>query len=418
MRLITKYLAVLTLVSLCGWAHAADNGLALTPPMGWLSWERYECATDCNHYPNGCINEELFMAMADRLVADGYLAVGYDTVTPDDCWPAKTRDAEGKLRPDPDRFPSGIKALADYMHDKGLKFGIYEDYGTETCAGYPGIKGHLETDATTFAEWGVDYVKIDGCNADVHEYDKGYPDFGKYMNATGRPIVYSCSWPDYQRAYHVPINWTSVEGTCNLWRIYNDIYDSWSSVLTIIDWFGDSKDLIQHAGPGHWNDPDMLVIGNFGLTYDQSKAQMAIWAILAAPLIMSVDLRTIRPEYKGILQNRDIISVDQDALGLMGQRVTPKGKLEVWMREILPEVDGLRSTAAVVFNKNTSFRPTNYTMELSDYPKYFVPGYVYNVTDLYSKEYIGLFTHNATLNFNVNPNGGVVMLKLTNEGRK
>jgi len=405
------------LVLLCGWAHGADNGLALTPPMGWLSWERYECATNCNN-ADGCINEDLFKVMADRMVEDGYLKAGYDTVTPDDCWPAKTRDAEGKLQPDPDRFPSGIKALADYMHNKGLKFGIYEDYGTTTCAGYPGIKDHLQTDAETFAEWGVDYTKIDGCNAGVHEYDTGYPAFGKFMNATGRPIVYSCSWPDYQRIYSVPINWTSVEGTCNLWRIYNDIFDSWSSVLSIIDWFGDNKDLIQHAGPGHWNDPDMLVIGNFGLTYDQSRAQMAIWAILAAPLIMSVDLRTIRPEYKEILQNEGVIRVDQDPLGLMGQRVTPKGKQEVWMREVLPEVDGVRSCAVVVFNKDASFRPTNYALKLSDYPSFFTADYWYKVEDLFNPTHpTREVPYNETIQLQVNPNGGVVMLKFTNIGK-
>jgi len=413
MKVEAKCFGSILLVLLCGWAHGADNGLALTPPMGWLSWERYECTTNCKLYPQGCINEDLFREMADALVDGDYIAFGYDTVTIDDCWPAKTRDAEGKLIPDPNRFPSGIKALADYIHAKDLKFGIYQDYGTYTCAGYPGIKGHLETDANTFAGWGVDYVKIDGCNADVHEYDSGYPAFGKFMNATGRPMVYSCSWPDYQRAAKVPINWTSIEETCNLWRIYNDIFDSWSSVGSIIDWFGDNKDLIPHAGPGHWNDPDMLLIGNFGLTYDQSKAQMAIWAILAAPLIMSVDLRTIGQEYKEILQNRDIIDVDQDPLGIMGQRVTPKGDLEVWMREVLPEVNGSRSCAAVVFNKAVSFHPTIFTMKLADYPDYIEPNNTYTVMDLYTKNNYGNFSSNDTLQLSVNPSGGVVMLKFT-----
>lgn len=197
--------------------HALNNGLALTPPMGWMSWERYRCIIDCDAYPDECISENLFKKAADRLVADGYKNHGYEYVIIDDCWMERERDASGRLVPDRKRFPSGMKALADYVsetrrfslwrriihfllqiHSKGLKFGIYEDYGTHTCAGYPGIIGHMEIDAQTFADWDVDYVKLDGCYADIRDMDQGYPEFGRLLNQTGRPMIYSCSWPVYQ----------------------------------------------------------------------------------------------------------------------------------------------------------------------------------------------------------------------------
>ncbi|KAJ9599026.1 hypothetical protein L9F63_010483, partial [Diploptera punctata] len=177
---------------------ALDNGLALTPPMGWLSWERYRCITDCVNFPDECISENLFFRTAKLMATEGYLEAGYEYIIIDDCWLSKERDSEGRLQPDPDRFPSGIKALSDYVHSLGLKFGIYEDYGNLTCAGYPGILGHLETDANTFAEWGVDYIKVDGCNSNLEDMNTGYAEFGSYLNKTGRPIVYSCSLPFYQ----------------------------------------------------------------------------------------------------------------------------------------------------------------------------------------------------------------------------
>jgi alpha-galactosidase len=175
-----------------------DNGLALTPPMGWMHWQRFRCLVDCDAYPDECINEKLFRSMADHLAADGYLEAGYEYLIIDDCWASKERDDQGRLQPNATRFPNGIKALADYVHSKGLKFGIYGDYGTKTCAGYPGSYGHLETDAKTFAEWEVDYLKLDGCYADVDNLEQGYIEMGRYLNQTGRPIVYSCSWPAYQ----------------------------------------------------------------------------------------------------------------------------------------------------------------------------------------------------------------------------
>jgi len=309
-------LSILTTVS------GLDNGLALTPPMGWLAWERYRCLVDCVAFPDECVSEQLFRRTADLLVSEGYADVGYEYIIIDDCWLAHERDNEGRLQPDLQRFPNGIKALADYIHSLGLKFGIYEDFGNFTCAGYPGVVGHMEIDAQTFADWEVDYVKLDGCYSDPADMDTGYPDFGQYLNQTGRLMVYSCSWPVYQEFAGIEPDFEALKKTCNLWRNYVDIDDSWEEVTTIMDYFAEKQDKIAgHAGPGHWNDPDMLIIGNFGLSYDQSKVQMAIWAILAAPLLMSTELQDVKPEFKAILQNKAILAVSQDVLGIQGRRV-------------------------------------------------------------------------------------------------
>ncbi|KAK6642561.1 hypothetical protein RUM43_004063 [Polyplax serrata] len=316
---------------------ALENGLARTPPMGWLTWERFECTTDCTTYPDDCISEKLMKDMADRMVSDGYLAAGYEYLIVDDCWLAKTRDSNGNLQPDKDRFPSGMKALGDYIHSKGLKFGIYEDYGTQTCAGLPGILGHMKQDADLFASWGVDYVKLDGCHADAYDMDEGYIEFGKHLLETKRPMVYSCSWPTYQDASGISPNFSRIAEHCNLWRNYDDIYDRWSSVSNIIDYFASQQaNIAHHAGPGHWNDPDMLIIGNYGLTYEQAKSQMAIWAILAAPLIMSNDLRDIKPEFRDILLNKDVIAINQHPLGIQGQRKYKTKGIEFWTKPLDP----------------------------------------------------------------------------------
>ncbi|KRT82542.1 hypothetical protein AMK59_3795 [Oryctes borbonicus] len=240
-------------------ACGLDNGLALTPPMGWMTWQRFRCITDCVIYPTECISEELIKNMADLMVSEGYLAAGYEYIIVDDCWMAKERDENGRLKPDPDRFPSGIKALADYVHSIGLKFGIYEDYGTKTCAGYPGIIGHLETDAQTFADWEVDYIKLDGCYNNRSTMVDGYVEFGKLLNRTNRPIVYSCSWPAYEEPLGIKSDYQKLVETCNLWRNWDDIEDAWTNVTNILKWFSSNQDRVaNYSGPGHWNDPDMV----------------------------------------------------------------------------------------------------------------------------------------------------------------
>ncbi|XP_049835840.1 alpha-N-acetylgalactosaminidase-like [Schistocerca gregaria] len=383
---------------------ALDNGLALTPPMGWLAWQRFRCVIDCTNYPDECISEQLFKRTADLMVSEGYADVGYEYVIIDDCWLASSRDANGRLQPDPDRFPSGIKALADYVHSKGLKFGIYEDYGTNTCAGYPGILGHLETDAQTFADWEVDYVKLDGCYADTKDMNEGYPEFGMYLNATGRPMVYSCSWPVYQEQDGLPVNFELLKQYCNLWRNYGDIDDSWNSVTSIMSYFSSNQDRIaHHAGPGHWNDPDMLIIGNYGLSLEQSKVQMAVWAILAAPLLMSNDLSAVEPQFKAVLQNTDAIAINQDPLGIQGRRYGKKQNIEIWIRPITPVVNEQYSYAVAFVSLRTDGIPYPLQFTLQELNLNNPNGYTFQ--ELFSSNDTFIISQNDTLQFRVVPTG-------------
>merc|ERR1712142_246872 len=379
-----------------------ENGLARTPPMGWLSWERFRCNTDCENDPEFCIGENLFRQMADMIVTGGYKDVGYDTVIIDDCWLDTKRSPEGKLQPDTKRFPSGIPALADYIHKLGLKFGIYEDYGNLTCGGYPGILGHLETDANTFAEWGVDYVKLDGCYSEPSTMDAGYPEFGAYLNKTKRPMVYSCSWPAYQIGNNP--NYKSTAQHCNLWRNFDDIYDSWDSVLGIINYYGDDKDGFgKFSGPGHWNDPDMLIIGNYGLSLDQARAQMGMWCMLAAPLIMSADLRTIRPEFKEILLNRNLIKLNQDPLGVQAKRIIKGTNIDVYSRPIMPVYSGKTSVAIAFLNRWNEGTPLKVKFSLKDLGLDHPSGY--QAYDIFTGSKVGTYKPTDTFSGSVNPTG-------------
>ncbi|XP_042275373.1 alpha-galactosidase A isoform X1 [Thunnus maccoyii] len=325
-------LAVFVLI--CPVAGALDNGLALKPTMGWLHWERFMCNIDCDTDPNNCISERLYMQMADVMVKEGWKEAGYEYVCIDDCWPSHQRDAQGRLQADPKRFPGGIKKLADYVHSKGLKLGIYADVGKNTCAGYPGSLGYYETDAQTFADWDVDLLKFDGCFMNWTLLGEGYMNMSKALNKTGKGILYSCEWPLYERPFNQP-NYTAIRETCNHWRNFVDVYDSWSSVKSILDWTAAHQDVIvPAAGPGGWNDPDMLVIGNFGLSHEQQESQMALWAIMAAPLLMSNDLRDICPRSKELLQNRHIIAISQDPLGKQGYCSAKVDSYEVWERPL------------------------------------------------------------------------------------
>uniref|UniRef100_A0A672GWF4 Alpha-galactosidase n=1 Tax=Salarias fasciatus TaxID=181472 RepID=A0A672GWF4_SALFA len=347
---------------LSGSSFALDNGLMRTPPMGWLAWERFRCDIDCAHDPKNCISENLFMDMADRLSEDGWRELGYVYVNIDDCWSSKQRDDQGRLQADPKRFPGGIHKLARYMHDRGLKLGIYGDMGTHTCGGYPGTTlDKIQLDAQTFADWEVDMFKFDGCYSNASVQEEGYPLMSKALNATGRPIGYSCSWPAYQGGLPPKVNYTQLGQICNLWRNYGDIQDSWSSVLNIADWFFENQDVLgPAAGPGRWNDPDMLIIGDFGLSVDQSRSQMALWAILAAPLFMSNDLRTISGEARSILQNKMVIGINQDPMGVQGRRIVKeKSGIEVFWRPLSGD-----ASALVFFSRRTDM-PYRYQTSLS-----------------------------------------------------
>ena len=322
-----------------GQAFALDNGLAKTPPMGWNSWNKFGCK----------VTEELVRGAADALVSSGMKDAGYTYLVIDDCWQT-SRDAAGNIVADAKTFPSGIKALADYVHGKGLKFGIYSDAGTKTCAGRPGTAGHEYQDALQYAAWGVDYLKFDWCNlvAKGQNAEASYTLMSKALTSTGRPIVFSlCEWGSNQ-----PWLWAKDVG--NLWRTTGDIVDKWTGsekwgglgVVQIIDL---NEPLYSYAGPGHWNDPDMLEVGNGGLNENENRAHFSLWCLMAAPLMAGNDLRNMKPEIKEILLNKEVIAVDQDPLGVQGRRVKKDGDLEVWSKQLN---DGGR--AVILLNRGAS----------------------------------------------------------------
>ncbi|XP_009700121.1 PREDICTED: alpha-N-acetylgalactosaminidase, partial [Cariama cristata] len=293
--------------------------------------------------------------------------------------------------------------LSSQVHARGLKLGIYGDLGTLTCGGYPGTTLDLvEQDAQTFAEWGVDMLKLDGCYSSGEEQAEGYPEMARALNATGRPIVYSCSWPAYQGGLPPKVNYTILAEVCNLWRNYDDIQDSWDSVLSILDWFSANQDVLQPAaGPGHWNDPDMLVIGNFGLSYEQSRSQMALWTVMAAPLLMSTDLRTISPSAKEILQNRLMIQINQDPLGIQGRRIVKeKSHIEVFLRPLS------QAASALVFFSRRTDTPFVYTTSLAKL--HFPEDAVYEVQDVYSGKITSGLKTGDSFSVVINPSGVVM----------
>ncbi|XP_064606883.1 alpha-N-acetylgalactosaminidase-like [Liolophura sinensis] len=387
---------IILVVCICSTGYALNNGLALTPPMGWLHWERFRCNTDCVNDPDFCVREQLIMQMADRMVSDGYKDLGYEYVNIDDCWLARERDAQGRLQADPDRFPSGMSGLAKYIHSKGLKLGIYEDFGTETCAKYPGSEFYLSVDAQTFADWGIDYVKFDVCNSDSGDSNFGFPIMGFFLNQTGRPMIFSCEWP----LVSAKPNFTAVRDTCNLWRTSHDMEDSWEMLSYVIEFYGnDTNGLSAYAGPGGWNDPDELIIGNFGLSYEQERVQMAMWAIFAAPLLMSVDLRDIRPASKALLQNKNVLRINQDPMGIQGKRRTIVSNIEVWTRPISPE----GTVAVALLNVVGKGMPTRVTVSAKQMGLSNTNGY--NLTEVFDGQPIGTLTPQESYTVKVNPSG-------------
>jgi alpha-galactosidase len=296
-------------------ANALDNGLALVPPMGWNDWNAFGCNVD----------EQLVEQTADAFVTSGMRDAGYKYLNIDDCWALPTRDADGNLVANPAKFPSGIAALADYVHARGLKLGIYEDSGTKTCSsggGFPGSLGHEDQDAMLFARWHVDYLKYDDCNvpadgqnpdASITRYETMRDALAKATAATGQNIVFSiCEKGDFG----VPNSaWPSIG---NLWRTTGDIHDNYSKLIGI---FHQNVALADLSGPNHWNDPDMLEIGNGGMTDVEYRTHFTLWAEMAAPLIAGTDVRNMSTATKSILTNHEVIAVDQDPLGAQGRPV-------------------------------------------------------------------------------------------------
>lgn len=334
MRSRTRALALVAIVLGLSGARAPrpllDNGLALTPPMGWNSWNHFGCN----------VSESLIRETADSIAASGMRDAGYKYVVIDDCWQV-SRGADGIIVADPVRFPHGIRALADYVHSKGLKFGIYTDAGTKTCQGRPGTYGHEEQDARTYADWHVDYVKEDWCNATGLDAPTQYAKFRDALAHVGRPIVLSiCEW-----GHNQPWGWAPATG--NLWRTTEDIEDKWPSMLTNLD-ISAQHSMI--ARPGAWNDPDMLEVGNGGMTDTEYRAHFSMWAIMAAPLVAGNDVRTMSAETKTILTNSEVIAVDQDSLGVQGVIVwEPSPELQVWSKKMH---DG--TIAVALFNRSTA----------------------------------------------------------------
>jgi alpha-galactosidase len=310
------------------------DGQALTPPMGFNNWNSTNCRAE--------FNESMVEGIADIFVNKGLKAAGYQYVNLDDCWALPSRDADGKLVPDPVRFPHGIKAVADYVHSKGLKLGIYTSAGTKTCndAGFPGGLGHEYSDAQQFADWGVDYLKYDNCNNQGVDAKLRYNTMRDALKATGRPIVFSiCEWGENK-----PWEWAADVG--HLWRTTGDISDNWGSMLSILK---QNLPLAPYAGPGHWNDPDMLEVGNGGMTDTEYRSHFSMWSIMAAPLLIGSDLRTATAATFDILDNKEVIAVDQDPLGKQGTVVSSEGGRWVVAKEMK---DGSRTVA--LFNESGS----------------------------------------------------------------
>jgi alpha-galactosidase len=304
-------------------AAALDNGVARTPPMGWNSWNKFQCN----------VTESLVKQTADALLTTGLRDAGYVYVNIDDCWQG-VRDAQGMIQPDASRFPSGMKATANYLHAKGLKLGIYSDAGTQTCAKRAGSHGFEERDARQYASWDVDYLKYDWCSTDGLKAQDAYAAMRDALAKAGRPIVFSiCEWGTSQ-----PWLWAAPVG--NLWRSTGDIGLCWEKKACRHEWETGVTNILdlqvgleEYAGPGHWNDPDMLQVGN-GLTDTEDRAHFSLWALLAAPLLAGNDLRSMSAATKDILTNREVIAVDQDSLGIQGHKVRDDGAEEVWAKPL------------------------------------------------------------------------------------
>ena len=357
-----------------------DNGLVRVPWMGWSAWEVFGATTPAQN-ANYSLSDRLIRQTTDALVDGGFAEAGYRIVWVDDAWMLPTRDnITGALVPDPARWPYGIKATIDYVHSKGLLFGLYGDIGTHTCAGYPGLQrpsGSFDEDAQQLASWGVDAFKVDGCNADVQDMHNTYPALGAALNRTGRPIIYSCSWPDYERASSVPVDFNKLARHCNSWRIFWDNQPRSSCISGVLEFFGTGSTraaakfsddcpgdwrppsqepaalnlsaMISAAAPGSFNDADMLQIGLRyqvndrtgevmpvkALTLPQAYSAMALWTVLASPLMIAADVRTMDANSRAVWLNKGLVAANQDPLGKQGERVRGNASAcQVWKREL------------------------------------------------------------------------------------
>jgi alpha-galactosidase len=359
-----------------------DNGLAKTPPMGWNSWNLFA----------GKIDDQTVRTMADAMVSSGMRDAGYIYVNIDDTWEG-VRDAQGNLQSN-HKFPD-MKALAEYVHSKGLKLGIYSSPGPRTCAGYPGSYGHEAQDAKTFADWGIDYLKYDWCSASRIYTDAQlhaeYQKMGDALQETGRPMVYSLCEYGLGKVEE----WGPAVGS-NLWRTTGDIRDSWESMIDNVE---KQVPTASYAGPGHWNDPDMLEVGNGHMTDDEYRTHMSLWALVAAPLLAGNDVRTMTPSTKAILLNKEVIAIDQDALGKQASPIK-NGDVETWVK---PLAGG--GAAVGVVNRGASAREiTVNANELA------LAGNVRQARDLWTHKEVSFKNGSYTA---MVPSHGVLLLKVS-----
>lgn len=332
------YLTILSIFCLTSGFSQKFENLAMTPLMGWNSWNRFECE----------INEQVVRDAADAMVSSGMKEAGYEFIVIDDCWQIR-RDSLGFIQADPKKFPSGIKALANYIHSLGLKFGIYSCAGRQTCQNRPGSRGHEFQDAISYANFGVDFLKLDWCNSEGQNAIESYTLMRDALYAAGRPVVFSlCEW-----GLSKPWEWAANVG--HLWRTTGDIRNNWNipdakegkcwagGVVINLDM---QQGLEKNAGPGHWNDPDMLVIGNGGLTEHESRAHFALWCMLAAPLFAGNDLVHMTEPTRELLTNTELIAIDQDPLGKQGFKIKDYGELEIYFKPLENE-----ELAICIFNR-------------------------------------------------------------------
>jgi alpha-galactosidase len=332
-RLVSRTLLILSIgcaltAASSGQGQPAWMDIARTPPMGWNSWNKFGCN----------VSESLIREVADAMVSSGMKDAGYQYIVIDDCWQV-ARDKNGAIVPDPERFKGGMKGLADYVHSKGLKFGVYSDAGARTCEGRPASNGYEVEDARQYAAWGVDYLKYDWCNTDGVDPKIAYPTMRDALRGTGRPIVFSmCEWGRTQP-------WTWARGVAHLWRTTGDIQDRWTSFVRLLD---QQVGLEKYAGPGGWNDPDMLEVGNGGMTIPEYRAHFSLWCLLSAPLMAGNDIRSMTPEIREILTNKEVIAADQDPTE-QGRRLRKNGDLEVWVKRLAGN-----ARAVVLFNRGNA----------------------------------------------------------------
>jgi alpha-galactosidase len=383
------------------------NDLALTPPMGWNSWNTFQAN----------ISEKLVRETVDSMISSGMKDAGYTYIVLDDGWMMMERNKMGDLVPDPVKFPSGMKAVANYVHSKGFKFGLYNCAGTKTCGGYPGARGYEYQDARLYASFDVDYLKFDWCSSQGLNAKEAYTTMSKALRLAGRPIVFSlCEWGDNN-----PWEWASEVG--QLWRTTGDIYNCFDCIKNNGTWnawgavqiMDKQKGLRKYAGPGHWNDPDMMEVGN-GMPVNEGRAHFSLWCMMAAPLIAGNDLRGMSKETIFTLTNKEAIAIDQDSLGVQGYVYLEKDSVDTWIKPLVNNELAVcffnRSKQPVSINYNWKMNPVNDTIS-----KTFIDfnTSTFALRNVWTKKDTGTTDNVFTA---VIPSHDVVMLRLTKSALK